>query len=78
MSAGSVARDFIGAHVPELSRHTSLHLNLSSPTSMGLCVLNLVYGVLNGVELELARELVYNFFISCSIAEIAESNIGIL
>ena len=32
---------------------------------MGLFVSNLVHGVLNGVELE----LVYNFFITCSIAE---------
>ena len=34
---------------------------------MELYLSNLVHGVLNGVELE----LVYNFFISCSIAEIS-------
>ena len=35
---------------------------------MGLFVSNLVHGVLNGVELE----LVYNFFIACSIAGISQ------
>ena len=39
-----------------------------SPTSMGLYVSNLVDGVLNIVELE----LIYNFFISCSIAQISQ------
>ena len=34
---------------------------------MGLYVSNLVLGILNGVELE----LVYNFFMSCSIAELS-------
>ena len=34
---------------------------------MGLYVSNLVHGVLNGIELE----LVFNLFISCSIAEIS-------
>ena len=34
---------------------------------MGLCVSNMVHWVPNGVKLE----LVYNFFIFCSIAEIS-------
>ena len=41
--------------------------NLSSPTSMGMYISNLVHGVLIGVELE----LVYIFFISRSLAEIS-------
>ena len=68
--------DFIGAHVPELSRHTSLHLNVSSRTSIRLYVSNLVHEALNAVELG----FLCNFFISCSIPEISqvESDICIL
>ena len=43
-------------------------LNVSPPTSMRLYFSNLIHGVLNDVELE----LVYYFFISCSIAEISQ------
>ena len=43
-------------------------LNVSPPISMRLYFSNLIHGVLNDVKLE----LVYNFFISCSIAEISQ------
>ena len=57
--------DGIGVHVPELSQHTSLHLQ--SIISY-ICVSNLVHVVLNGIGLE----LVYNYPISSSIAEISQ------
>ena len=61
--------DFIGAHVPELSRHTSLHLKyISSYIYRVICFkFGSWIGVLDGVELE----LVCNFCISCSIPEIS-------
>ena len=65
MSIGPVA---IVTDITELSRDTPVFTyNLSSPTSMGLYVSNLVPGILNSIELD----LVYNFFISCSIGEIS-------
>ena len=68
MSIGSVAL-ILSELMSQSYRDTSvLTENLSSPTSMELCVSNLVCGVLNGVELK----LVYSFFISSSIAEISQ------
>ena len=58
MSVSSVAL-ILSVLMSESCRNIPVFIQkLSSPTSMGLYVSNLVHGVLNGIELE----LVYSFF----------------